>query len=302
VSVAVPEEMRIFDGGAANDIGGPDLTFLADEAARRALGRAGTPAVPTVRHIIRRRLPFMGLCDRICTKLLMLLVRRQVLRISGLEHVLTVQPFILALNHSTRREALVVPTVLVFHRGGCLIHFWSDWMFRLIPGLAFILRRSGTIVVPTKRSRCRAANLLRPLFQPSEPALEQARAHLAARRAIGVFPEGTVNRDPQRLLPGRHGAARLSLEAAVPVIPVGIRFPGRSAGESAIPEGAAMEIHIGAPLVPPALASGRANRAEVATWHAEIMSAIARLSGKTWQPRRSVSFAPDSPAPTADAA
>ena len=88
----------------------------------------------------------------------------------------------------------------------------------------------------------------------------------------------------------------------MPVIPVGIRFPGQPAGEGSIPEGAAMEIHIGAPLVPPAVAGGRASRAEVAAWHAEIMSAIARLSGKTWQPRRGVSFAPDSPAPTADAA
>jgi 1-acyl-sn-glycerol-3-phosphate acyltransferase len=301
MSAIMPEPASVFDR-PANDTGGPDLMSLADEAARRAFGRKEAAAMPTVRQILARRLPYMGLADRVGTKLLMLLVRRKVVSITGLEHVLTVRPFILALNHSTRREALVVPTVLIFHRGGALIHFWSDWMFRLIPGLAFVLRRSGTIVVPTKRSRYRAANLLKPLFQPSEPALEQARTHLAARRAIGVFPEGTVNRNPERLLPGRHGAARLSLEMGVPVVPVGIRFPGHDGGGAIIPEGAAMEIHIGAPLVPPRAAGRRASLTEVSAWHAEIMSAIAMLSGKTWQPRRGAPSASRPDAPTADAA
>lgn len=284
----------------ANDLGQPDLRFLAAETERRTLGGIGAPAVPTVRQILFRRLPFMRLTDRIGMRLLMLFVRRQIVAISGIEHVLTTQPFILALNHSTRREALVVPTALVFHRGGCLIHFWSDWMFRLIPGLAFVLRRSGTIVVPTKRSRYRAANLVKPLFEPEQSALEQARGHLAARHAIGVFPEGTVNRDARHLLPGRHGAARLSLETGAPVIPVGIRFPGQPAG-APIPEHAAMEIHIGAPLVPPSFAGRRASLADVAAWHAAIMSEIARLSGKSWEPRRRRARIARA-APTADAA
>ncbi len=200
--------------------------------------------------------------------------------------MLSPQALILALNHSPRREALIVPAVLIFHRGGRLIHFWSDWMFRLIPGLGLILRRSGTIVVSTKRSRFPVLNLLKPLYTQSPPAIDQARAHLKANRPVGVFPEGTVNRDRRRLLPGRYGAALLSLETGVPVVPAGIRFPRATDGEGPVPERAAMEIRIGAPLTPPRFAGQRPSPAEVRAWHGTVMAEIARLSGKTWHPLR----------------
>lgn len=261
----------------------PDLPGLMAEVRARAMAAKQARPVPSVREVLFRRLPFLTPVDRLLFRLVMLVARRQVVAISGIEHILAPQPFILALNHSTRREALVVPAALIFHRGGSLIHFWSDWVFRLIPGLGMLLRRSGTICVPTKRSRYALLNLLRPLYDRNEPAFAQARALLAARRPVGVFPEGTVNRDPNRLLPGRFGAARLSLETGVPVVPAGIRFPEVSEGESRVPERAAIEIRIGAPLTPPRCENGKPSFAEVRAWHATVMSEIARLSGKTWE-------------------
>jgi hypothetical protein len=47
----------------------------------------------------------------------------------------------------------------------------------------------------------------------------RARVCLALGRSVGIFPEGTVNRDPHRLLAGRRSAALLSLERRVPVVP-----------------------------------------------------------------------------------
>jgi hypothetical protein len=44
-----------------------------------------------------------------------------------------------------------------------------------------------------------------------------------------------------------------------------------------------MELHIGAPLMPPGPAMEVAPLAAVTDWHATIMTAIARQSGKTWQ-------------------
>jgi len=290
----------------------PDLPGLMAEVRARAMAaQAARPVrpvqpVPSVREVFFRRLPFLQLSDRIVFRLVMLVARRQVVAISGIEHVQGAHPFILALNHSTRREALVVPAALIFHRGGSLIHFWSDWVFRLIPGLGMILRRSGTICVPTKRSRYALLNLLRPLYDRNQPAFIQARALLAARRPIGVFPEGTVNRDPNRLLPGRFGAARLSLETGVPVVPAGIRFPGAGEGKARVPERTAIEIRIGAPLIPPRCANGKPSFAEVRAWHATVMSEIARLSGKTWEwqavGRRLAPAALPAPALAADAA
>jgi 1-acyl-sn-glycerol-3-phosphate acyltransferase len=262
----------------------PDLLGLMAEVRARAMAsRVAIRPVPSVREVLFRRLPFLTPADRLIFRFIMLVARRQVVSISGIEHIQASHPFILALNHSTRREAVVVPAALIFHRGGNLIHFWSDWVFRLIPGLGLILRRSGTICVPTKRSRYRLLNLLKPLFAQPEPAFRQAQALLKARRPIGVFPEGTVNRDPNRLLPGRFGAARLSLETGVPVVPAGIRFPEVAAGEARVPERSAIEIVIGQPLTPPSCQNGKPTFAEIRAWHATVMSEIARLSGKTWE-------------------
>jgi 1-acyl-sn-glycerol-3-phosphate acyltransferase len=261
----------------------PDLLGLMAEVRTRAMAAKAAQPVPSVREVLFRRLPFMQPFDRIVFRIIMLVARRQVVSISGLEHIQAAHPFILALNHSTRREAVVVPAALIFHRGGNLIHFWSDWVFRLIPGIGMVLRRSGTICVPTKRSRHRLLNLFKPLFAQSDPAFRQARALLKARRPIGVFPEGTVNRDRGRLLPGRFGAARLSLENGAPVIPAGIRFPEVGEGQARVPERTAIEIRIGAPLTPPRCRNRKPTFAEVRDWHATVMREIARLSGKTWE-------------------
>src|SRR5262245_1256523 len=77
-----------------------------------------------------------------------LLAQRRVLSIGGLEHLRAVHdPFILALNHGTRAEAILVPTLLILHRGGRLLHFLADWNYRLIPGIGLIYRRAETVTV-----------------------------------------------------------------------------------------------------------------------------------------------------------
>jgi 1-acyl-sn-glycerol-3-phosphate acyltransferase len=116
---------------------------------------------------------------------------------------------------------------------------------------------------------------------------------------VGIYPEGTVNRDPRRLLAGRGGAARLSLETGAPIVPVGIRFPGAAPG-APISDRAAMEVHIGAPLRPPQRAPMSATPREVRAWHAVVMREISRLSGKAWPGAAAPdAAAPDAPDPSA---
>jgi 1-acyl-sn-glycerol-3-phosphate acyltransferase len=137
------------------------------------------------------------------------------------------------------------------------------------------------VTVPRKSARPRALNVLKPLYRAHVPPREQIREHLLAGRSIGIFPEGAINRDPKRLMRGRRGAARLSLETATSVVPVGIRFLEMEPGQP-VPEHAAMELEIGAPLVPPGQARKPASIGAVSEWHAAIMTEIGRLSGKTW--------------------
>lgn len=195
-------------------------------------------------------------------------------------------PFIVVMNHSTRIEALLLPSVFAFHREGRLVSFIADWNFALVPGLATILRAGESILLVRKPARPAFLNVFKPLFERQGPAFERAAHALRRGRSIGIFPEGTTNRHPGRLLRGFDGAARLSLETGVPVVPVGIRFPGQPQ-DKPIRDRTPMELHVGAPLTPPAAEPSQSpapDRSRIRSWHARIMLELARLSGKTWEP------------------
>jgi 1-acyl-sn-glycerol-3-phosphate acyltransferase len=55
--------------------------------------------------------------------------------------------------------------------------------------------------------------------------VDACRERLAAGASVGLYPEGTRNRRPGRLLRGRSGLGWLVLGSTAPVVPVGIRFP-----------------------------------------------------------------------------
>lgn len=237
---------------------------------------------PAPSEILGFTLPHLGLLDRLLLRALSLLACRHVVAVHGLQHVrVASDPFIVAANHGTRRESLLVPALLMLHRGGRRVHFLADWNFRLIPGVGFLYGRAQVVTVTRKSAKPRALNVLKPLYQEPLPPFERARAHLTAGRSIGIFPEGQVNRDPDTLLRGRRGSARLSLEAGVPVVPMGIRFPGAAPGQP-ISADEPMELHLGAPLFPPKAGPTPAPLGAVTSWHGAIMSEIARLSGKAW--------------------
>jgi 1-acyl-sn-glycerol-3-phosphate acyltransferase len=238
---------------------------------------------PPPSEIVGCALPHLGLGDRLLLRALALLASRHIVAVHGLQHVRpATDPFILAANHSTRRESVLVPALLLLHRGGRHVHFLADWNFRLIPGVDLIYARAQVVTVTRKSAKPRFLNALKPLYRHAQPTLERARAHLANGHAIGIFPEGEVNRDPGHLLRGRRGAARLSLETGTPVVPMGIRFPNADPAQP-IRGQAAMELHIGPPLVPPGPAGVRASVPAVSAWHSVIMAEIARLSGKAWK-------------------
>lgn len=247
-------------------------------------------ALPSNRAILSWPLPELGAFDQILLRTSTLAARRSILAVHGLEHIAPHRdPFILALNHGTRQEALLVPALLMLLRHGRRIHFLADWNFRMIPGVGLLYRRSGTITVTRKSARPRILNVLKPLFTDALPPMEQARRHLNSGRSVGIFPEGTVNRDPQRLLRGQRGASRLSLETGVAVVPAGIRFPAVPRGMP-VPEGSAMVIEFGAPLQPDLTTDAPVTTAKVRAWHAQIMTAISIHSEKPWDLKQQETF------------
>lgn len=224
--------------------------------------------------------PAPGLLDRTLLGLITLLARRDIASVAGLEHIQPRHdPFILVANHASRRESVFLPALLAVHRGGDRVHLLGDWNYRLIPGVNFLYRRGGIITVARKPARPAILNRLRPLYADPLGALRRARLTLDAGRSVALFPEGTVNRDPSRLLVGLRGAAWLSLRTGAPVVPAGITFTG--AGDPLLRR--RLQITIGPPIAP----AGRPDAIrlrELREWHAAIMGEIARLSQKRWSP------------------
>jgi len=133
-------------------------------------------------------------------------------------------PAIFALNHSNSVEAVVVPSALMWLRRGEPVCFLADWMYLHLPVAGWLLRRGAVIPVYRKPSRWRLLEAHRR-ERSRAPVLDACLERLAAGASVGIFPEGTRNRDPERLLRGRSGLGELVLRSSVPVVPVGIHYP-----------------------------------------------------------------------------
>lgn len=128
--------------------------------------------------------------------------------VTGQENLPKTGGYVLAANHVTELDALAVAYMIYFrlHRAP---HFLAkEGLFR-VPIVGPVLLACGQI--PVFRSG-------RKNGDPMESAYEVLRAgHI-----IGIFPEGTLTREPNQWpMRGKTGAIRIAIEAGVPIIPVG---------------------------------------------------------------------------------
>jgi 1-acyl-sn-glycerol-3-phosphate acyltransferase len=220
---------------------------------------------------------------------ILLLLGNRILSVEGWHWLDQVpDPFLLAINHSQRLEALLVPTLLFWRREGRLIHFLADWNFLFNPLIAFGYWRGGIIPVTRKPARPRFLNRFQPWLVENPHGYERARIYLDKGRSIGIFPEGTTNQNPTRMLSGHSGAARLSLETGCPVIPLGIRFP-KARERGWVSPWDPLHLSFGPALYPPVFSnpstpSTPVSAAQVQRWHEQIMQAVATQAEKSWSP------------------
>ena len=187
---------------------------------------------------------------------------------------------------------MLVPTTLIWLREGRPLHFLVDWMFLHLPLLGWVLRQCEPIPVYSKPAKRRWREEHR-LERLKTPILDACLERLAAGGSLGIFPEGTRNQDPRRLLRARGGVGELVLRTSVPVVPIGIHYPAAERlGRP--PRVGRMVVRIGAPVD---LAAERAAATDTPTGRprrelarqaaARVMAAIAELTGKTYQPHSS---------------
>ncbi|WP_028637126.1 MULTISPECIES: lysophospholipid acyltransferase family protein [unclassified Nocardioides] len=188
--------------------------------------------------------------------------------VTGLENVPRTGAVILASNHLSFADSLVIPIVAPRK-----VHFLAKSDYFRGGGVKGTLQKAwfeGMGMLPVDRDDPRAAIA----------SLDTALAVLADGGAFGLYPEGTRSRDG-RLYRGRTGVAHLALTASVPVVPVGITGTERLQPVGArFPRVVPISVTFGDPIqvagrydgVP----LGRARR-EVTD---EIMRAIQALSGQ----------------------
>ena len=189
-------------------------------------------------------------------------------RIEGLEHVPRTGGVILASNHLSFVDSVVIPSVVPRK-----VVFLAKSDYFTGHGLRGALQRAwfeGLGMLPVDRDDTRAALT----------SLDTALEVLGRGEAFGIYPEGTRSRDG-RLYRGRTGVAHLALTAGVPIVPVGLIGTERiqPVGTS-LPRLVRVTIRFGEPIDPrgrfEGVALGRARR----DLTDEVMAAIQRLTGQ----------------------
>ncbi len=242
----------------------------------------------SLREILGSELPLLPrLGSRVCCRLLLLLLgKRLVLRVQGADRLSArSDPFILVLNHSQYLEAVLLPALFSWYRGGKLVHFLADWNFLLVPLVSSLFRRGEVVPIARKPARPRFLTRLRRFLIGEVHGFDLAKLHLRNGTSIGVFPEGTVNRHPRLLLAGYPGAARLSIECGVPILPVGVRY-AQSGWNRPISVFSPMDVTIGDPIHP-GESRDPAPPDAVRAWHEHVMREVAMLCRKKWHPKHS---------------
>ena len=188
--------------------------------------------------------------------------------VTGLDNVPSTGGVILASNHLSFVDSVVIPVVVPRK-----VVFLAKSDYFTGTGLKGAASRAwfeGLGMLPVDRDDSKAAIA----------SLDTALEVLGRGEAFGIYPEGTRSRDG-RLYRGRTGVAHLALTAGVPVVPVGLVGTERlQPVASTLPKVVPVTVAFGTPIrvagrfdgVPP----GRARR-EVTD---EIMEAIQRLSGQ----------------------
>lgn len=194
------------------------------------------------------------------------------------------EPAIFAFNHNNSLESVLVPCALLYLRGGRPLHFLVDWMYLDVPLLGWVIRQCDPIPVYRKPARFRRREAYR-LSRAKEPVLDLCLARLAAGGSLGIFPEGTRNPAPERLLRGRSGVGELVLRSTAPVVPVGIHYPaGERLGRA--PHLGRLVLRAGEPLdfagerEEASSPGGRPRREVARRVVSRVMESLEELSGK----------------------
>jgi 1-acyl-sn-glycerol-3-phosphate acyltransferase len=185
-------------------------------------------------------------------------------KVTGLEHIPRHGGAIIAANHVSFLDPLLLPLVVPRRR----VMFLTKVKYIDKPLLRWFLSGAGVIPVATDDPRT--------VSEAVTAAVEVVRSG----RLVGIFPEGTRSPDG-RLHQGKTGVARIALESGAPVIPVGITGTDLAFPRGArLPRPRSVRIAFGPPIrfAVPGDKVRSASLSRTAT--GQVMVAIRDLSGQ----------------------
>lgn len=132
-------------------------------------------------------------------------------KVQGMENIPEDKPFIIAANHSSYYDALLLHSILIpklNKKIHALVHsgYWSN------PINKYFLNLGECIPVHVGKKGSKHKN---------KKSIGQAIKYLKKKEIVQIFPEGTRSQDG-KLKRAYNGIAVLALKAKVPVLPIGI--------------------------------------------------------------------------------
>jgi 1-acyl-sn-glycerol-3-phosphate acyltransferase len=185
-------------------------------------------------------------------------------KVTGLEHIPREGGAIVAANHVSFLDPLLLPLVVPRRR----VMFLTKVKYLDKPLLRWFLAGAGVIPVATD--------------DPStvRVAVTAAVQAVLSGQLVGIFPEGTRSPDG-RLHRGKTGVARVALESGVPVIPAGIIGTDLAFPRGAkLPRPHAVRIAFGPPIRFAASGNESKDPSLNRTVTDQVMAAIGVLSGQ----------------------
>ena len=199
-------------------------------------------------------------------------------KVSGLRHVPSNGPVIIASNHLSFSDTIFMPLVVPRN-----VTFLAKSEYFTSPGIKGFIKKITFIAlgqVPVDRSGGKR----------SEAALLTGLKLLKDEHCIGIYPEGTRSPDG-RLYKGRTGIARMAIESGAPIIPVAMYNTAeiQPTGQ-VVPKVRRVEMVFGEPMY---FTGDSTDQAVLRAATNQLMEKIAELSKQEYVPNMYASEAKD---------
>ncbi len=147
------------------------------------------------------------------------------IKVNNIENYEDFAPAIFVFNHSTTFETVLIYNFLLKNpKIKRRVSFIIDWMYAHIPFIGKFIRVIDPILVYNKKAKIKKLNQKKIA---EYNIYEESVRRLKLGKSVGMYPEGTRNRDPENLKRGRKGIGKIALESGISVIPIGVDFPKR---------------------------------------------------------------------------